>query len=142
MKKILAFAVVLLISSRCGQVNQGGNSGCSPNVIDTGLTMVVTQLGTNTYQFALCLQSSPANAVYTVYGSSDQTSLEAAQINTQTAWRQAQITGTNSAGSVFQVTFRSSDNFFAIYQDASNGSGGFTFSTSNSMVRPRSLPNR
>lgn len=135
----LALGCSILFFLGCGQQNQSSSAtSCTPNVNDTGLQLLVVNLGSNTYSFTLCAPSNPAS-VYTVYGATDIASLQTGSINVNASWRQMSITGTNSTGKSFQVTFHGSDNAFAIYQDVSNGSGGYNLDSTKPMVSPRAL---
>jgi hypothetical protein len=138
--RLIIFITLSYLFVGCGQGGSGANStGCTPNVTDSGLQLLITNLGSHTYRFQLCAGSNPSNSVYSVYGGTDIPSLQNGTINLAGAWRQKTITATNSAGQYFQVTFQSGDQDFAIYQDVSNGNGGFNLDSTKSMVNPRAL---
>lgn len=135
--KLAALLFVIVLFLHCG-VEQSGTTSCSPNVIDSGLqvSMEAYSAGSNTYSVTLCSNSQPSSAVYSVYGAHDES-----DVNSQAAIRLANITATNSSGASFQVTFKSSDNYFAIYQDKNMGSY-YVLDFSQVMVSPHRLPGR
>lgn len=130
------------ILTHCGPGTSTGN--CTPNVIDSGLQLKVTALGSNAnaYSFELCAPASSSSAVYTVYGGTTESSVSPSGISINAAWRNQQITGATSPGNTFQVTFTSSDNYFAIYQDQKQSDGTYALSTTTIMVAPRKIPGR
>jgi hypothetical protein len=135
--KILFLISILILFTHCGmddgtgtrtgsRVGQfGGAPGCSPNIIDNGLriSMEPIYVGSNDYTVTLCTDAQPSDAIYTFYGGRDEGSLEV---------RLAGISGTTNSGASFQVSFKSSDTYFAAYLDQ-NG---------QTMISPHRLPGR
>jgi hypothetical protein len=126
-----------ITAAACSQQTEN-MPACTPNVNDTGLQLSVASLGSNTYSFTLCGSVSKAS-VFTVYGGTDIASIQSDSINVNGAWRQKNITGISATGQSFQVTFHSSDNTFAIYQDIANGSGGYNLDSTKVLVNARAL---
>lgn len=143
---ILAFASLTLLVTRCGPGGYGnGNNGysyCTPNVINAGMQLLVQPLvaGSNIYSMTLCSDAAP-QAVFTVYGGVSESSVTLGTINVNAAMRSPHISDALSAGTTFQVTFQSSDNYFAIYQDVFSGAN-YVFDASSPMITPHRLPGR
>ena len=135
----LALVASLYMFIRCGQPGQNSSTACTPNVIDNGLSLNVSPLGDSAYSFQLCSASNPAAAVYSVYGGASEQDLSNG-FNLNAAVRTAHISGENAAGATFQVTFKSSDTEFVIYQDANVGGVDELDNSTSAMVSPHQLP--
>lgn len=137
------FAFKLIFILGCFQLSCGPNQGsneCGANVVDVGMQLKVTALSSNVMKFTLCADID-SSTVYTVYGGTSESSVAQASINVNASWRNPpHITSTTAVGNSFQVTFQGSDNFFAIYEDVSDGMGGHTLSSATVLVNARELP--
>ena len=142
MKKLILLFGLTFFITHCGDPakNGSGSSTCAANVSDTGLRLAVNQIGAGTYSMQLCDAASPPSSV-TIYGGPTAQSLAPGSINTGASYRlMNQLV--NSAGETFQVTFRSSDAFFAIYADTNNPDGTHSLSVNGAMVTPHPLPGK
>ena len=142
--KIVAFSILLFMFTHCGPNSGTETSTCTPNVIDSGLQLYVSALNTNTYQMQLC--AAPGSSkVFTVYGAAAAAALaDDGSLNTSLSKREPVHISINGGvtGSSFQITFNSTDNYFAIFQDRSFGSGEYVLDSSNILVHAHRLPGR
>ncbi len=140
--KVLGLLTLILTLSYCGQPtnNNSASVTCSPNIIDSGLQVQMTPVspGSNVYGVTLCGSAQPSNAVYSVYGGNAIGDVSQGTMNVMAAIRLANITGVTQPGGSFQVTFKSTDHYFAIYQDSSSSTLGLD--NSQVMVGPHPIP--
>ena len=135
----LAWVWVFLALNATACAPESSNSSCTPNVIESGYQLKVTALSSTVFSFQFCSTPSPSG-VFSVYGANANTTLDQSFINVNASWRAKQITDARTAGATFQVTFNSSDNYFALYLDAPDGMGGYVLSNTTPLVSPHSLP--
>jgi hypothetical protein len=145
MRRILLGTVLLastiLLLNDCGP-GSGQTGPCVPNIISSGMQLYVKPItsGSNVYTMQLCDDPNPAG-VFSVYAGINSSDVTQGTIDTAASIRQQSITQATSAGSTFQVTFHSSDNYFAIYLDRAFGSG-YVPDSSIMLVDPHSIPFR
>lgn len=87
--------------------------------------------GTPAYSIQLCGDSKPSPTVFTVYGLAAN---ESSVSDTNARYRLQHVEGSSHSGAIFEVSFRSYDVSFIIYQDGQT-STGYTFNTTNELVR-------
>ena len=122
----------------CGPANSPDNNSCQPNVIEQNMALMVNQISGNDYSFQVCQSSLPANAAYTVYGGLDSTGLTQNNFNPRGAIRAPHLSQANVVGAVYQVTFKDSDLYFAIYQDLNENPDNSTVP----VISPHRIPSR
>jgi hypothetical protein len=138
-KIFISAGIIFLLVTLNSCAPGGGNSSCSPNVIEGGYQLKVSALSSTVFSFQLCTTPSTAG-VFTVYGATLSGSLDQGSINVNASWRNKQITDARTAGAIFQVTFNASDNYFALYMDHPDGMGGYLLSNTTQLVSPHALP--
>jgi hypothetical protein len=144
-KRISYFAILILTLfsvNRCGPAGSMGDGGstCTPNVIDSKMSLLVTPLGGNVYSFQTCSSSVQPTATFSVYGGPDSNSISQNNFNARGAIRNQNISQLNGSTQPFQVTFQNSDVYFAIYQDQMTGNGPFLDDSGAPIVSPHRLP--
>jgi hypothetical protein len=142
--------IALAVLSQCAVNGSNGsnqegtdNVACKPNVIDRGLQLLVVPLtaDSNTFSFTLCSSGQPKDAVYSVYAGLTINDVTAGTMHLDAAERLTQVSSSTQAGTAFQVTFASSDSYFAIYQDKFDGFR-YGLDDSRPMVLPHPIPGR
>lgn len=141
--KLTAQIVLLIATSvvltRCGQQMGASSSTCMANVIEANMRLAVQKIGAQSYRFTLC-GSMDNPAPYSVYGAPSSSDLSQNNVN-QANVRKPTISDAFSPNDTFQVDFRDTDNYFAIYYDQDLGGGNFRPSSLiGIIVNPRAIP--
>jgi hypothetical protein len=135
MKKIILALSALAVFglSSCGP-NPSATSPCSPTHSATGFSVQLksSQQSVGQYKLTICSNTRFPGAVYTVYGF--QTSSEISNVNPSVHNRLSHVADANQVGSSVEISFRSDDLYFAIFEDRPSGSG-FVWETKSEMLR-------
>lgn len=143
--KFVILVLAVGLETHCGPGTSGNsqNVACTPNVIDSGLQLFVAPLnpGSNIYAFTLCSQAQTQSGVYSVYGGMDTPSVTDGTMSLSGAKRVTHISTATSPGTSFQVTFKSTDLYFSIYEDSFDGSQ-YRMNSQTALVSAHPLPGR
>jgi hypothetical protein len=129
--KLFVLSLALAVSFGCGE-SEKMDDELTANFSADGFGVRAVQTSANTYQFTVAENTRYPNAVFTVYGLSDESEFNG--FLTSSKMRLAHVVGSSSVGKTFEVTFNDNDTWFAIYHDDWNGFG-WIYSTGRQMVK-------
>lgn len=133
MKKLNALIIVFAIGilSGCGDSTKV-DDGNMANFAADGFSVRIEQSSINTYLITVIENTRYPNAVFTVYGLSDES--EFGSFLTSSKMRLAHVVNSSAEGQSFEVTFNDNDSWFGIYHDDWDGFN-WIYSTGREMVR-------